>query len=175
MLGVALQILLLAGTGPGALLASGACGWAAWNIWHYRAWLGTHVDMIVLMCGYGGLGMLQGAPQCHDTMAAWLKMTAGMLVLSLPPVLFGSRCFKAARRAGNAAGLLILDSIGMTAGMAAMHFPMGFISPSPLVKHFVMVFGMAAGMVAGSASYVGHPRRKDSNIRYARNKQSFST
>ena len=119
--------------------------------------------------------MLPGAPQCHDTDADWLKMTAGMLVLSLPPVLFGSRCFKAARRAGNAAGLLILDSIGMTAGMAAMHFPMGFISPSPLVKHFVMVFGMAAGMVAGSASYVSHPHRKDSNIRYARNKQSLST
>ena len=119
--------------------------------------------------------MVPGAPQCHDTMAAWLEMTAGMLALGLPPVFWGSRCFEAARRAGNAAGPLILDSSGMAAGMAAMHFQMSFISTFPLLKHFAMVFGMATGMVAGSAAYVSLPRRKDSNIRHARDKQSLST
>ncbi len=49
--------------------------------------------------------MLPGAPQRHDTMAAWLEMTNGMLVLSVPPVFFGSRCVEAARRIGQNAVL----------------------------------------------------------------------
>jgi hypothetical protein len=140
-----------------------------WQIWRYRGWLGTHVDMIVLICGYGGLGMKPGAPHCHDTAQGWFEMTAGMLALGLVPVFFGSRCFAAVRRTWEAPAVLLFDTLGMMLGMGAMHLEMSFISPSPVVKHFVMVFGMAAGMIAGSvagAAYSKRSRRKDLNIRY---------
>lgn len=171
------QILLLAGHGVGALLVSATLAWAVWQIWWYRGWLGTHVDMIILMCGYGGLGMMAGARQCHNTAQAWFEMTAGMLIFGLVPVFFGSRCFAAARRAGDAIALLFFDTLGMAAGMAAMHVEMSFVSASPLVKHLATVFGMAAGMIAGAAGkslYSRRSRRKDSNIRYANDTRSLS-
>ena len=171
----AAQIVLLAGYGPGALLIAATSAWAVWQLWRYRGWLGAHVDMIVLMCGYGGLGMMSGALECHDTAQGWLEMIAGMLVIGLFPVFFGSRCFAAARRAGNAAAVLLFDALGMAAGMGAMHLQMSFVSSPPLLKHFVMVFGMAAGMMAGSvigAVYSKRSRRKDSNISYAGNSLS---
>jgi hypothetical protein len=90
-LAFAAQIVFLAGYGPGALLVSATLGWAVWQVSRYRGWLGTHVDMIVLMCGYGGLGMIPRAPQCYNTAQGWLEMSAGMLVFGLAPVFFVPR------------------------------------------------------------------------------------
>ena len=176
-LAFAAQIVLLAGHGPGALVIAATISWATWQAWSYRSWLGTHLDMVVLMCAYGGLGMLAGPPQCHDNTHSSLGMAAGMLALGLPPVFFGSRCFAAARRRGDAAAVLLFDTLGMAAGMGVMHVETSLISLSPLLKHFVMVFGMAAGMVAGSAisaAYSKYSRRKASNIKYVGNHHSLS-
>jgi hypothetical protein len=173
----AAQVVLLAGHGPGALVIAATLAWATWQVWSYRGWLSRHVDMIVLMCAYGGLGMMPGAPQCHETARTWFGMAAGMLVLGLPPVFWGSRCFAAARFQGNAVIVLLFDTLGMTAGMGAMHLETAFISLSPLPKHFVMVFGMAAGMLVGSAlstAYFTYSRRKVSNIGYVSNNHSLS-
>jgi|SRR5690242_19719664 len=176
-LAFAAQIVFLRAHGPAALLLAGTLTWASWQIWRYRDWLGPHVDMIVLMCGYGGLGMMLGAPHCHDTAQGWFEMTAGMLALGLAPVFFGSRCFGTARRRGNALVVLLFDTLGMAAGMGAVHLEMSFVSPSPLLKHFVMIFGMAAGMIAGSiigAACSKRSPRKALNISYASNNHSLS-
>ena len=170
---VAAQIVLLVDTGPGTLLLSSTLAWVTWQIWRYRSVLGTHVDMIVLMCGYGGLGMMASTPQCHDTAQGWLKATAGMLALGLAPTFFGSTCLATARRVGDAGGTLLFETLGMMVGMGAMHLQMSFVSTSPVLRHFAMVVGMAGGMIAGtviSGAYFRRTRQKDSNIKYARTK-----
>jgi hypothetical protein len=165
-LGLGLQVIVVAGTTPASLLAAVALSSAAWQVWRYRFWLGAHVDMIVLMSGYGGLGMLQAGPHCHTTIKGWLEMTTGMLVLGLAPVLGGSRCVEAALRRGHLTRTLLFDTLGMVAGMGAIQPSVYLVSAHPALRHFGMVFGMAAGMIAGSLAAAKYFRFKDQQFEF---------
>ena len=98
------QLLYL--TWPSRQGAVAACVAALliWQLWSIRQYLNQHVDMLLLMSAYGGLGMLPwpGAPACHASMQSFLAMSAGMLVCGVPAMLYGARCLQQARREGRA-------------------------------------------------------------------------
>lgn len=141
------------------LLALAAAGLVC-ELWHNRRYLSPHIDMLLLMAGFGGLGMAvgnwpftAGLPACHaDRPLAWAAMSAGMLLAAYPVALRHARCLLRARAVGVLVPTLILDASGMLLGMAAGHF-LATVLPIPraalpLAGHGFMLGGMLLGMAA---------------------------
>ena len=55
---IAAQVIVLTWPGAQGMIAAGAVAMLAWQLWSVRLHLNEHVDMLILMTGYGGLGML---------------------------------------------------------------------------------------------------------------------
>ena len=145
---LAAQLIILGWPNVQGMIAAGAIALLAWQLWSVRLHLNEHVDMLILMSGYGGLGMLPWTGSCHLTTTCWLWMTAGMLGLGLPALMLGSRCLRRASGEGNLLLALTVDITGMTAAMWLVHR-----SPfmhDPLMAHIGMLIGMQAGMMAAT-------------------------
>lgn len=145
---------LLFGYDPTLAVVGLALGALAWQLWSVRRHLDPHADMILLMGGFGGLGMWLGPwlyyggvtlPACHYGLGGWLAMNAGMFALGLPPALLWSRCVAIARRDGFLVPKLAADTIGMLGGMCAGHWLVP-IALGSLTHHAGMVAGMLGGM-----------------------------
>ncbi len=146
---LAVQVVALSWPSPQGMIAAGAVAVLAWQLWAVRLHLNEHADMLILMTGYGGLGMLPWTRSCHLTNSAWLWMTAGMLALALPAALAGSRCLRRASKEHNVTRYLAAESIGMTAGMLAAHALLTRFTQDPLPAHIGMLIGMLIGMSIG--------------------------
>lgn len=150
------------------LLVSGLAALATGQAWRTRHHLHAHADMLLLMFGYGGLGMLAGwwvdagfvAPlhcPAHMGLARGLTswMTCLMVVFALPPCLAYSRCIAAVRSSpGRLALVIAIDIASMIAGMFAMGRWLGPALAAGLGErragmHVAMLGGMLAGMLAG--------------------------
>jgi hypothetical protein len=150
---------------PVAALTAGLA-FAAGILWRTRAQWDPHLDMLILMAGPGGLGMIagvavSGAPSCHflaPLSFPWSLMTAGMLVCSLPPSWLAARCVLQARVEGWGPLRLLVDSAGMLLGMtAASQIPgwAGAPGGGAWLGHGVMVLGMLLGSGAALAVTLG--------------------
>ena len=120
----------------------------------------SHLDMILVMTGPGGLGMLLpmlvvNGPACHiqASVTGFLWMTAGMLLLAVPQSWQSARCLVEARLQGVGALTLTADLVGMQAGMLLGHLAM---SKWPMgdtrliwMHHASMLVCMLLGMLAG--------------------------
>lgn len=112
-------------------------------LWRLRGLLNPHFDMVLIMTGWGGLGMLAAswvtnAPVCHASPAA---MWVGMLAFSAWPAYRSARCLRAAQAEGRLAVTLVFDLVGMAAGMA---IPLPVMTP--WLHHAAMLVGMTLGM-----------------------------
>ena len=128
--------------------------------WMERRWLNSHADMLLLMGGFGGLGMLlgslaEGSPSCHmGNMHFFSFMTAGMMLGGFLPAAFLSRCLRTAKIQGRLLAVIAFDSIGMWMGMA---FPLWTVSafglgpPPRELLHPLLVTGMLSGMLTTMA------------------------
>ena len=128
--------------------------------WMERRWLNSHADMLLLMGGFGGLGMLlgslaEGSPSCHiGNMHFFSFMTAGMLLGGFLPAAFLSRCLLTARIQGRFLAVIAFDSTGMWMGMA---FPLWTLSalglgpPPRELLHPLLATGMLSGMLTTMA------------------------
>ena len=117
----------------------------------------AHLDMFLAMTGWGGLGMLLPSIQtgvlCNHQFqwTQYAAMSVGMWVFSLLPIWREARCLAAAKREGHGLSTLLLDGIGMQAGMGLAHLsllwlPMG----DPRIawfSHASMLLGMGLGMM----------------------------
>lgn len=131
----------------------------------------AHLDMVLLMAGPGGLGMMAAmalGPACHVqlTWTSYGVMSAGMLLLSVPLGWRSARCVRQARRDGYGGRALLLDVAGMQLGMTFSHLAMGIL---PLVgpraiwwHHGLMMAGMLLGMLASMGAWRYALRRGDS-------------
>ena len=144
-LATAAQAVMLTWPSPQGILAGAALGAAILQLWSVRRHLNQHVDMILLMGAYGGLGMLAGGPACHVTAAMWV----GMFAVGLPPTLCGSRCIQDARREGHVIRVLAVDVVGMAAGMYMGHMVLAV--HDTFLHHVSMLLGMLLGMALATA------------------------
>src|SRR5690349_3752727 len=112
---MAIQVAILAPSVQGIIVAL-ALAALVYQLWTVRLRMNQHLDMLLLMTAYGGLGMLLTAPTCHSPFSV---MTAGMLAAGLPPTVYGARCI---RQSAHPVLLTILDTAVMTAAMALVHF-----------------------------------------------------
>ena len=142
---------LAAGLGAVALLAVFAYTRLRWD---------SHVDMFLAMTGPGGLGMLLGGmvsgESCHDAgWSSFLWMSAGMTMASVPLCWYRARCLQEARAQGRGVLELLLDWIGMEAGMVLGHLPAVFVhlpdARAVWLHHGVMLVAMSLGMLAAAA------------------------
>ena len=127
----------------------------------------SHLDMILIMASFGGLGMLLPAlllpgPACHlqQSMSGFLCMTGGMLLLTAPLSWRYARCIIEARREGYGGLALAVDLIGMQAGMMLGHlsisrWPMGD-TRLVWIHHSIMLVSMLLGMLASMAVLRGY-------------------
>lgn len=124
-------------------------------LWRSRLYLNSHVDMLLIMCASGGLGMQLGMTMSSHTadmthIVVWWRMCAWMFALGLVPAIAFSRCLRAARHHGYLLRALAIDSSAMLAGMwAATQVQIVHGDWMILSRHFTMLGGMALGMVAG--------------------------
>ena len=122
----------------------------------------AHLDMILIMGSFGGLGMilptvLLPVPACHlqQSTSGFLYMTGGMLLLAAPLSWYSARCIIEARREGYGGLAFGVDLIGMQAGMMLGHlsisrWPMG--DPRLVwMHHALMLVSMLVGMLVGMA------------------------
>lgn len=154
----AFQVSWLTWPSAQGTIVAGALFVLVWQLWAVRRHLNQHVDMVLLMTGYGGLGMLPGGPTCHATWESWLTMTAGMLLLGMPPMVWGSRCLAAARQRHQLTLYLVADVVGMILGMGVAHL---VVSHDRMLAHTAMVIGMIGGMGLGRGvlfAVLVHPR-----------------
>lgn len=119
----------------------------------------SHLDMILIMTGPGGLGMMLpmffvDVPACHiqPTVTGFLLMTIGMLLVTLPLSWQSARCVREARNQGLGALTLGVDVIGMQIGMLLSYLSM---SKWPIadvrivwMHHGSMLICMNLGMLA---------------------------
>ena len=123
--------------------------------WRSRAYLNSHVDMLLIMFASGGLGMqlemtISDHPAHLAHMVAWWRMCAWMFALGLVPAIAFSRCLRAARRHGYLLWALLIDFSAMLAGMwGASHLEIGHGDWTMMSRHFTMLGGMTLGMVVG--------------------------
>ena len=128
-------------------------------LWIVRGWLNSHADMLLLMGGFGGLGMMLGdiadnAPSCHlGSLQFFSWMNAGMVVGGFIPAISFSRCLISARRAGRLPSVIAADLIGMWLGMAIPGWMISRLEISPsllgILAHPVSLSSMLAGMTIG--------------------------
>lgn len=127
------------------------------QLWRYRRILNVHVDMLLIMGAFGGLGMLLGSqwgggsPHASHVMgtAAWWGMMIGMVAFGTIPAIPFSRCLQYARANRLLILVLLIDCAGMTAGMLAVHLvPMSHASRFAIIlHHLLMMIGMLLGMM----------------------------
>ena len=144
-LAVAAQAVLLTWPNPQGMLVGAALGAAILQLWAVRRHLNQHVDMILQMGAYGGLGMLAGGPACHMTLMMWV----GMFAAGLPPTLWGSRCIRDTRRQGDVILVVVVDVLGMASGMYVGH--LALTTHQILLHHLSMLLGMLLGMALATA------------------------
>ena len=161
---LAAQVIVLSWPGIQGMIAAGASALLAWQLWSVRLYLNEHADMLILMTGYGGLGMLPWTRECHLTSGAWVWMTAGMLALGIPATLAGSRCMQRALKDGTMAPSLAAETLGMTAGMLMAHRLVTPFTHDPLTAHIAMSIGMLMGMTAASFALERIPRDGDRRL-----------
>jgi hypothetical protein len=128
--------------------------------WSRLRW-NQHLDMLLIMLGPGSLAMqwsiFLAMPNCpfRHTPAMAVQhfgiMSAGMLAVSLPLTWRYARCVQAAKAQHCATFFVLLDSLGMLAGMAAAHsssslLPHG-IANAAWVEHAAMLIAMSCGML----------------------------
>lgn len=115
-----------------------------------------HLDMVLLMAGPGGLGMMAPmalGPACHVqlTWTSYGVMSAGMSLLSMPLCWRYARCIQQARREGHGGRSLLLDMVGMQIGMTISHFSfmiLPWAGPHTIWWHHgLMMVGMMLGML----------------------------
>ena len=122
----------------------------------------AHVDMFLAMTGPGGLGMLLGAmaagEDCHD--AGWsgfLGMSVGMAAASIPMCWYRARCLQQAKAEGRGGQALVIDWLGMQAGMLLGHLPAMFVhlpsARAAWLHHGVMLVAMLLGMLAAALTW----------------------
>ena len=122
----------------------------------------SHLDMILIMASFGGLGMilptlLVPGPACHlqQTTSGFLLMTGGMLLLAIPLSWHTARCILEARNEGHGGLAFAADLIGMQAGMMLGHLPMNrwpMGDPRLVwIHHALMLVSMLLGMLASMA------------------------
>jgi hypothetical protein len=161
-------------TAAQAIVLSAALALLTDQAWRHRLRLHHRVDMTLVMFSLGGLGMIVGSwadagfaslastgPACCDAGASargailgpvlsW--MTALMLLFSIPPSLFLTRCAALARRSvRHGIAMHVAGNAGMIAGMiAAGRILGGFLGDAlgsaPLGAHLAMLGGMLLGM-----------------------------
>lgn len=119
------------------------------QLWQYRRLWSPHLDMLLLMTAFGGLGMVLaglpdwGAPACHRELASWSRMAIVMCVAGGAPAWFRSRCLQEAKQERRASLYLLIDCAGMLAGMALSYGTVRW----PLPFHYAsMNVGMLLGM-----------------------------
>ena len=122
---------------------------AIYQLWLARRHWFPHLDMLLLMGGFGGLAMAAadlpyaGLPACHRS-ASLLIMGLPMWLAGVIPALFWSRCLRQARAQGRLAFYLAIDLAAMILGMYAAHFATA-TWPLPF-HHAAMCAGMLLGM-----------------------------
>lgn len=150
-------------------LVSLAAALAVYQAWMARDRLPAHLDMLLLMAAFGGLGMMVGTwidkgfplvpppppaaprPPSLRPLATWMVWL--MLLAAVPPSAFWSRCLEPVRRRpGWLAFALVLDVAGMLAGMilAASWWtrPLMRLTGSHFSAHqLAMLAGMLGGML----------------------------
>ncbi len=120
-----------------------------------------HLGMVLIMLGPGGLGMMLAMllPQlgwglaCHvrTTWTSYAVMSVGMLACSVPLSWRYAPCLQQARRDGYGGRALLLDIVGMQAGMTMAHLPLTLLPMadprSAWLHHALMLVGMLLGML----------------------------
>jgi len=141
-------------------------GLAIYQAWMSRAKWPAHGDMLLLMAGYGGFGMMLGGwidaglplsppPGHHHHGIMWSAvftwMTGLMLLFAVPPSALYSRCLAGVkRRPVLLAMALVLDCGGMVIGMLAAGAWWGMALMNWTGSHFAgMHLAMLAGMLGG--------------------------
>jgi small-conductance mechanosensitive channel len=141
----------------------------------------AHLDMVLLMVAPGGLGMMLAmllpylgmGPACHAqrTWTSYWVMTAGMLFVSVPLCWKYARCIQQARRDGYGGRALLLDLLGMQAGMTLAHLPVTLLPMtdprSVWLHHGVMLSGMLLGMLPSMLVlrfWLGRETRQRANL-----------
>lgn len=120
------------------------------ELWRARRHLSPHADMLLLMAGLGGLTMAlqafstSGLPACHRAPGLSASAFGAMWAAGAVPAFFFSRCLQGAKLAGLLWPVLLLDAVGMYAGMAVSHAA-SLSWPYP-AHHAFMVAGMLLGM-----------------------------
>ncbi len=143
----------------GVAMAIGVVAIAAMFAFTRERW-DPHLDMILLMAGPGGLGMMSAmliGPSCHvqHTWTSYWVMSGSMLLFSVPLAWLFARCLQQARRDGYGGRALLLDVVGMQAGMTLAYLPVGLLpiaDPRSIwLHHAMMLAGMLAGMLLSMA------------------------
>lgn len=152
-------LYVMAGWPAGVAIATGVVAIVAMFAFTRERW-DPHLDMILLMAGPGGLGMMSAmllGPACHvqRTWTAYWVMTGGMFLFSVPLAWLSARCLQQARRDGYGGRALLLDVVGMQAGMTVAYLPVGLLpiaDPRGIwLHHAMMLVGMLVGMLLGMA------------------------
>lgn len=163
-LAASLQVAILfvtAGWVAGAAFSTALVAVVAMFAFTHDRW-DPHIDMILLMIGPGGLGMMAAmglpywgmGPACHvqTTWTSYWVMTAGMCLSSVPLCWRFARCLRQARNEGYGGRALLLDLFGMQVGMTVTHFPVTVLpmgDPRSIwLHHGLMLVGMLMGMLA---------------------------
>ena len=174
-LGASLQVALLyvtAGWPAGVAIATAVVAMVAMFAFTRERW-DPHLDMILLMAGPGGLGMMSAmllGPACHvqRSWTSYWVMTGGMFLFSVPLAWLSARCLQQARRDGYGGRALLLDVGGMQAGMSMAYLPVGLLpigDPRSIwLHHAMMLVGMLTGMLLGMAA-LRYILRSDKYIR----------
>ncbi len=146
------------------LLVAGFVTLASHQAWLARRRLLAHFDMLLLMGGFGGLGMMIGGwidmgfpasaaavtHQHHHQMGLVSWMTGLMLLFAVPPGVAFSRCIAPVRRSPAVIPAVAIDVLGMLLGMFAAHTFWAMPLAHAIGSHFAgMHLAMLAGMLGG--------------------------
>lgn len=148
------------------------------QLWLTRRHWSPHLDMLLLMAGFGGLSMALtslpsiGLPPCHRS-GSFLAMFIPMWLAGMLPALLWSRCLRQAREQSTLLAYLAIDGAGMATGMYAAHHATSLWALP--FHHAAMYAGMLLGMGlamplrvvlwrpglwnSSSDRYVSHPAR----------------
>lgn len=133
-----------------AALIGGLSAMLAYQLWMARRGLNAHIDMLLMMGGFGGVAMAlsgwfypAGCPMHREPWsAASITMTGAMLVAGWWPSLRWSRCLQVLKGSWLLGLVMLVESAGMIAGMAL--FPAW--DRKPLTGQIAMWTGMMLGM-----------------------------
>ena len=145
----------IAGLTAMLLLSAALIAFTLDRLWWMRHLWNPHLDMVLIMLGWGGLGMLLGPlalslPLCHVSASGNAAMWAGMLAASAWPSYQYARCLQAAYQERRLPVTLLADLAGMALGMYAAAFPLSLLrlpmAQTAWLHHAAMLLGMSLGM-----------------------------